>query len=333
MKPIEEFVGGKRVTYGFECEFRAGPKAYENVINSNGDNLSPKLTWIVKKISKEKSGNTEIRSVVSNDLIKQLNRMKKLKQFLGKEMRGFHIHFRVGMDIFKNDLVTNNILGWLGRFGDMILLWRLQYFNPKWALSQWSQIRSNTDWLRGNDEKFRGVIRTFKINGSFDIEIRGLMANVDMFYKCVSLVINRLQNPEMLSGNYDWQSRSMKVNNQEKLTHFVTRYTHQALSNDEKMKLDYLELYATPDEWKHPKRGAKTKHGKCNIPLFGFDDAPFFDVEVKNKINKANKEFCNNLMINVNKNLSEKELVLAYHTEMKKWARKIDLFQELYKTL
>lgn len=322
------------VTYGFECEFRAHDRAYKHVIFSKDGQLYPRHDWIDKKISKEKTGNTEIRSVPSTNLELQLERMQKLKDWLGTDIRGFHIHFRFPLSIFKGNEIDKNTLGWLGRFGDALIMWRVQNFEKKWTFGQWSQVRPKMEWLKGNEGKYRGVIRDFKIKDKLDVEIRGLMIHINMFRKCVNLVVKRFQNKESMKGYFDFQNKSMDTGSgQEKLSHFLSRYLKKDLSDGEIKKLKYLELYATVDEWKHPKRGRKTKHGRGNIVLYNFEHAPYFSDETKSEIKKQNLIFCKNLLEIINSNIDNHEMIMRYQTEMKKWATKLNLFQKLFKSL
>ncbi|MBA3284412.1 MAG: hypothetical protein H0U27_05050 [Nitrosopumilus sp.] len=327
-------IGGREVTYGFECEFKSGINAQENVIKILDKKTLPRLDWLDKNIGKETTGNTEVRSKVSKDLNLQLERMEILNKMLGSEMRGFHLHLRIGMGVFADKYSAEKVLGWLGRFGDMVLLWRLQNFDPKWALTQYSQVRVDMNWLKGDESIWKGVIRGFKIDNSYDIEIRGLMSYVNMFRKVVPLLIKRLQNPEILKGYYEWQSLSMEVDKQEKLTAFFNRYMKKQLDSEQKDLLNWLELYSTADEWKHPKRGAKTKHGRENIILYGFEKAPFFDEKTQELINQNNLLFCKDLDVLLKKKIADKSLIVKqYHLLMKKWAKNIKLYEKLFQSL
>lgn len=327
-------IGGREVTYGFECEFKSGINAQENVIKMLGKKTLPRLDWLDKNVGKETTGNTEVRSKVSNDFNLQLERMEFLKKLLKSEMRGFHLHLRIGMGVFADKVSAENVMGWLGRFGDMILLWRLESHDPKWALTQYSQVRLDMNWLKGDEIQWKGVIRGFKIDNSYDIEIRGLMSYIDMFKKVVPLLTSRLQNPHTLKGYYEWQALSMDIDKQEKLTSFFTRYMKRQLNTEEKDLLDWLELYSTADEWKHPKRGGKTKHGRGNVILYGWENAPFLTEKSKELINSQNLLFCKNLDTILKKKIYEQTSVAKqYHLLMKKWAKNISLHKKLLNSL
>ena len=281
----------KTVTFGFECEFRLGDRAKRNVVSVSGARATPRLPYLEAQVDvEESSGNYEVRSVVYKTPRVILNKMVDIKQKLGKdEMRGFHLHMRLS-DAFLEADKKEKVCGWLGRLSDAILCWRLENRKHKWALGQWSQTRPSMQWLLDarSDDNIRGTLRMFRIGGKLDIELRGLMNSTKTMERVLSKLLWRFTNSKTMAGAFPWQSKSMDVSAQEKLVEFFERYLPRVqckrgtrpLDAEERGMLNWLQKCGTADERLNPALGGSTVHGRGNVPLWGFEHAPFFSDEV-----------------------------------------------------
>jgi len=101
--------------------------------------------------------------------------------------------------------------------------------------------------------------------------------------------------------------------------------TLRPLTDSEKQELNWLQLNAT-------------YKGRGNIPVYGYDSAPFLNPHQKEKIEAANRVFCRGLVILLeNRNngvyTTQKEFAKQFRFRVKEWAIEADLFNLLFSTL
>lgn len=318
-RPIQ--FNGQDATFGLEAEFRGG-HASKLITDKNGTLTvaRERFPFLDPDAKKEGTGNYEVRSIPTNNLLDLESYFRQVKMTLQGDLRGFHMHMRVPNSLYE-EIGPDRVDGWLGRVGDAVMMWRLQYRMHFFALKTWSQTR-NTPEGKSN----RGTIRVQHIGDSLDIEIRGLMGAYDEIVDTTRLILTGFKNPELIKGFTDFQYKTFVDRESliEDMNQYLERYEGRKATTAEVEVLKKLETEAT--------------HNSVIWPLMRLDESPYLDDYQKKTLADKKFEFVKSVRT-VLKNAMDKkysndaELFKQFRWRIKRWAQTLDMHSVLMSSL
>ncbi len=293
-------------TFGWEFEMRgAGEQLF---LNGETVNAS-RFPFLTPRFSREGTGNLEVRSVPTPDSKEAFRQMRIARRTAGESGRGFHFRIRVPRANLPN-LPADEINGWLARIGDSIWAWRLQNRINSFALNSRTVNRPNIDYLQN-----RAAIRVQTLaDGSLDVELRGLMTDIDEIESYTQVVLAGFSHPELIRGFAQYQRASLHGN----IADFVSRIAQQnfqrSLSAAEHSALHQLGLTATAS-------------GMGNVPLWGLEQAPFLTALQRKRVRSAQSAFVLRALkiVSPPSPLESREAQIQFRIALKLFAADLDL--------
>jgi hypothetical protein len=257
-------------TFGWEFELKGEG---EQLFLAGGAVNVSRFPFLTPNMSREGSGNLEVRSVPTYDSKEAFRQMRTARRAAGESGRGFHFRIRVPQANVPN-LPPDELKGWLARIGDSIWAWRLQNRLNSFALSSRTVNRPNIDYLQN-----RAAIRVQTLaDGSLDVELRGLMTDIDQIESYSQAVLAGLSHPELIRGFAQYQRTSLHGNMAEFVSRIARQSYQRSLSTTEYSALHQLGLGATAG-------------GLGNVPLWGLEQAPFLTALQRKRVKSAQAAF------------------------------------------
>ena len=227
-------IGGEPMTFGFELEGRGPhvallmrPRAAE--LDARWDGMTDaekiatfesmdkninrfrmdteKYPWLSERIHREYTGNWEIESKVFENLDEALRTMRSVRDRMGGDGRGFHMHMRwkPETDVYRAN--SSEIADWFNRAADAIFLRRLEVMKHVLSMNtEWNR-RYDAETIREIEEGIRENLEPWEKartiawrpggegeNRFLDVEIRGLWTRVDDIETVSRTLANAFKN-------------------------------------------------------------------------------------------------------------------------------------------
>jgi len=322
--PIE--IKGKKMTFGFELEFKADRNSELMGGNANAPDyekfpfLDPRGTHF------EGSGNLEIISKPTENLDKLLQQMKSVKRAArsstGVNARGFHLHMRFPKSAITEIGGRENFHAWISRVSDYLVAHRLDTKKTFFSLKAWSQVSLNPQLANA-----RGTMRVQSFGDWADVEIRGGMTDIHIIEDITKVIVAGIQNPKLVHGFYLEQreqfNSSSAISIFEEIKTFVKKYFKRDLTTNEKSLLTSI----------YNEIGAKS-----HLPLAGIEYIPYMSQLERKKFQEAKIKFLWNVKNYVIERYSEDSSMYgkareAYRHQIRKWGREVNLKSTLRRSL
>lgn len=309
-------------TFGAEFEFEG---------DSFDRNLQ-QIAFLESSITRESSGNREVRTVPTADKSELLDQINDVRSVLTENLRSIHVHVRVPKSTVN---VDEDFYAWLGDISDWIVALRVMYRRSSFAFNARTQQRfKQTDpnaWIGHDKREYRGTVRAFEVGDHLDIELRGLMTGIfdlpslpskDYLNVALDILLTGLAQPELIPKTAVYRlasehSLASVVFAQEVRAHAARRgwKEEHLVHSPEKL----LSTLIDPE--------------RMLLPLQGFEFNPRLTVQDVQKFKNAKLYWLDEVVNLVANSESLEDAKAAFLKSLQNWAVRVDLATIMLQTL